>query len=81
VDRQDFLKTLAEACQNTGWEVPAYCLMSNHYQRCEVDPFDDAYHLRPNAATIKSRPLASLRRRRCFFLDAPNLPAGKSIFS
>jgi len=31
VDRQDFIKTLAEACQKTGWEVQAYCLMSNHY--------------------------------------------------
>ena len=30
VDRQDFLKTLAEACQKTGWQVHAYCLMSNH---------------------------------------------------
>ena len=31
VDRQDLLKTLAEACQKTGWQVPAYCLMSNHF--------------------------------------------------
>jgi REP element-mobilizing transposase RayT len=31
VDRQDFLKTLAEACQKTGWLVHAYCLMRNHY--------------------------------------------------
>jgi REP element-mobilizing transposase RayT len=31
VDRQDFVKTLAEACQKTGWQVHAYCLMSNHY--------------------------------------------------
>jgi REP element-mobilizing transposase RayT len=31
VDRQDFLKTLAEACQKTGFEVHAYCLMSNHF--------------------------------------------------
>jgi REP element-mobilizing transposase RayT len=31
VDRQDFLKTLAEACQKTGWQVQAYCLMSNHF--------------------------------------------------
>src|ERR1051326_198132 len=30
VDRQDFLKTLAEACQKTAWQVHAYCLMSNH---------------------------------------------------
>jgi hypothetical protein len=27
VDRQDFLKTLAEASDKTGWQVPAYCLM------------------------------------------------------
>lgn len=31
VDRQDWLKTLAEACQKTGWQVHAYCLMSNHF--------------------------------------------------
>ena len=31
VDRQDFIKTLAEACQKTGWQVHAYCLMRNHY--------------------------------------------------
>ncbi len=31
VDRQDFLKTLAEACQKTGWQVHAYCLMGNHF--------------------------------------------------
>ena len=29
-DRQDLIKTLAEACQKTGWQVHAYCLMSNH---------------------------------------------------
>ena len=31
VDRHDFLKSLAEACQKTGWQVHAYCLMNNHY--------------------------------------------------
>ena len=31
VDRQDFLKTLAEACQKTDWQVQADCLMRNHY--------------------------------------------------
>jgi REP element-mobilizing transposase RayT len=30
VDRQDFLKTLAEGCQKTDWQVHAYCLMRNH---------------------------------------------------
>lgn len=31
VDRLDFLKTLGEACQKTGWLVHAYCLMKNHF--------------------------------------------------
>src|ERR1044071_4221785 len=31
VDRHDFLKTLAEACQKTSWQGHAYCLMRNHY--------------------------------------------------
>jgi len=31
IDRHDFLKTLAEACEKTGWQVHAFCLMSNHF--------------------------------------------------
>jgi putative transposase len=31
VDRHDFLKTLAKACQKSAWQVHAYCLMRNHY--------------------------------------------------
>ena len=31
VDRHDFLKTLAETCQKTGFQVHAYCLMPNHF--------------------------------------------------
>ena len=31
VDRQDLVKTLAEACEKTGWQVHAYCLMRNHF--------------------------------------------------
>jgi REP element-mobilizing transposase RayT len=31
VDRHDFLKTLGEACQKTGWQIHAFCLMSHHY--------------------------------------------------
>jgi hypothetical protein len=33
MDRHDFLKTLAEACQKTGWQVHVYCLM-----RSKSDP-------------------------------------------
>jgi putative transposase len=31
VDRQDFVKTLAEACEKTGFEIHACCLMRNHF--------------------------------------------------
>ena len=31
VDRQDFLKTLAEACVKSEFQVHAYCLMRNHF--------------------------------------------------
>ena len=31
VDRYDFIKSLAEACQKTSWQVHDYCLMSNHF--------------------------------------------------
>lgn len=31
VDRHDFMKTLAEACRKTDWQVHAFCLMRNHY--------------------------------------------------
>ena len=30
-DRARFLATLAEACDKTGWQVHAYCLMRNHF--------------------------------------------------
>jgi putative transposase len=31
VDRQSFLDTLGETCQETSWQVHAYCLMGNHF--------------------------------------------------
>ena len=30
-DGHDFIKTLAEACQKTGFEIHSYCLMKNHF--------------------------------------------------
>ncbi len=30
-DGHDFIKTLAEACQKTGFEIHGYCLMKNHF--------------------------------------------------
>ncbi len=31
LDRKSFLQTLGAACKKTGWQVHAYCLMSNHF--------------------------------------------------
>lgn len=41
VDRQDFIKILAEACQKTGWQVHAYCLMRNHSHLVEKVSVND----------------------------------------
>ena len=30
-DRRLFLRTLGQVCEKSGWEVHAYCLMSNHF--------------------------------------------------
>ena len=30
-DRERFLATLGKACEKTGWQVDAWCLMSNHF--------------------------------------------------
>jgi len=31
LDRKSFLHTLGAAYERTGWQVHAYCLMSNHF--------------------------------------------------
>jgi REP element-mobilizing transposase RayT len=31
VDQQDFVKPLTEACEKTGFEIHAYCLMRHHF--------------------------------------------------
>jgi len=30
-DREKFLETLSQACEKSGWEIHAYCLMENHF--------------------------------------------------
>jgi REP-associated tyrosine transposase len=44
VDRYDFLKTLAEACQKTSWQVHAYCLMKNHFHLVVETPYSGSTH-------------------------------------
>lgn len=41
VDRYDFLKTLAEVCRKTSWQVHAFCLMRNHYHLVVETPNPD----------------------------------------
>jgi REP element-mobilizing transposase RayT len=56
VDRQDFLKTLAEACQKTDWQVHAYCLMRNHFHLVVETPdanLADGMHWLLSAHTIR----------------------------
>ena len=43
-DRVEFLRTLSQACLKTGWQVHAYCLMSNHFHLVLETP-------QPNLAT------------------------------
>ena len=31
LDRKSFLQSLGATCQKTGWQVHAYCLMTNHF--------------------------------------------------
>jgi REP element-mobilizing transposase RayT len=37
-DRRCFLDTLGEACEKTGWQVHAYCLMGNHFHLVAETP-------------------------------------------
>jgi putative transposase len=37
-DRECFLTTLGQACEKTGWQVHAYCLMSNHFHLVAETP-------------------------------------------
>lgn len=37
-DRTQFLRTLGESCVKTGWQVHAYCLMSNHFHAVVETP-------------------------------------------
>ena len=60
VDRHDFIKTLAEACQKTDWQVHAYCLMSNHYHLVLETPEPN---LVPGMAWLQSTYTIRLNKR------------------
>ena len=37
-DRRRFLDTLGEACEKTGWQLHAWCLMGNHFHLVAETP-------------------------------------------
>ncbi len=37
-DRLEFLRLLGQACVKTGWQVHAYCLMTNHFHLVAETP-------------------------------------------
>ncbi|MEY2409521.1 MAG: REP-associated tyrosine transposase [Verrucomicrobiota bacterium] len=37
-DRQQFIHTLGQACEKTGWQVHAFCLMKNHFHLVTETP-------------------------------------------
>ena len=41
-DRKLFLRTLYDACEKTGWQVHAYCLMGNHFHLVTTPSFSFA---------------------------------------
>jgi len=54
-DRQDFLKTLAQTCQKAGFQIHAYCLMTNHFHLVVETPQIRAPHGGPAARGGGSR--------------------------
>jgi REP element-mobilizing transposase RayT len=43
-DRERLLETLAEACQKTGWQIHAFCLMPNHLHLVVETPQPNLVH-------------------------------------
>jgi len=39
--RNRFLQTLGQACEKTGWQVYAFCLMKNHFHLVIASPLPD----------------------------------------
>jgi REP element-mobilizing transposase RayT len=61
VDRQEFVKTLAEACQKADGQVHAYCLLRNHFHLVVEPPKNDPGKLRL-AARLRKEPVLSVKR-------------------
>jgi len=88
--REDFRKTLAEACQKTDWQVHGYSLMRNHYHLVLETPnanlvagiawLQSAYTIRLNSYHRHDRLAAGIAPAlHCRFL--PTVPDGSKHMS
>ena len=62
-DRNAFLTTLGQACEKTGWQVHAYCLMGNHFHLVVQTPqpnLSDGMRWLLQTYTSRFKPPASL---------------------
>jgi hypothetical protein len=59
-DRQRLLETLGQACEKTGWQVHAYCLMRNHFHLVLETPQPRAFGVVASAPWL--RPALSPRQ-------------------
>jgi hypothetical protein len=77
-DRKTFLRTLGEACEKTGWQVHAYCLMGNHFH-------PEFRRILPGVASSSSAgwnsAAAKANRRRCWPPCAGDGVGVRRIFS
>jgi REP element-mobilizing transposase RayT len=75
-DRLDFLKALAGACEKTGWQVHAFCLLRDHFHLVVETPnanlvdgmrwFLSAYTIRFNTRNKRGGPVFSGRYKSLF---------------
>ena len=54
-DRRAFLNALAQACEKTGWQVHAFCLLGNHFHRAVGQAMGSA----PTLCTPRNRSAAN----------------------
>jgi len=60
LDRQAFLRLLERTCKRNGWEVHAYCLMSNHFHLLLETPQPKGHHVKVKIAQqLRSQTLMS----------------------
>jgi len=78
--RRLFLHTLTEVCEQTGWLIHAYCLMSNHYHLLLETPEANLVEgMKWFQGTYTQRINAMMQRRGHLFQGRYNVSAGLKV--